>query len=356
MAPLTEFGALILVAFAGGAFGAALGGLQAYSLAGLTIVVGEAAAIVQRRPPPGGPADVGGLDPIGMTADIGLGPALGPHVAFGGAVAAAAYAARRGYMDTAFDYHEAKHVSYPLGTRLDVLVVGGLFGVVGLLLARLSSGLALPWHPVFASIVASAALHRLVFGYPALGDLRANPLDMSPFARGERRTPLDGSDDTGRARYLVEPWLPHQSAWPNVALLGIGVGVFGAFTTAVTGSVFLAFGLTAASLLFVAAGQERMPVTHHMALPPAIAVAGLAGTTNPADLAAAVPLWQVVLVGAGLGALMGVIGELGQRVFYAHADTYFDPSAVAIVVGTFIIALLDILGIFAQDVVPTLGL
>jgi hypothetical protein len=45
-----------------------------------------------------------------------------------------------------------------------------------------------------------------------------------------------------------------------------------------------------------------------------------------------------------------------QRIFYADADTHFDPPAAAIVVSTFLIAVLAAVDTFPQSVwVPTLG-
>lgn len=391
--------ALALVAFAGGAVGAALGALPAFSFAGLVIVVGEAVRIT------GGIAETAGLETLGaggITGSIGLGPALGPHVAFAGGIAATAYAADRGYMDTGFDYHEAKNVTYALGTRPDVLAVGGLFGIIGVAITRVSATFALPWDPIALSIVLSAFLHRLAFGYPLVGRARDGLLDMSPFERGERRPAADGGghrggDTDGAAagggagepavadpddadsgvtpeertgdvrRFVVEPWLPHQYRWTNVALLGAVVGILSAFVTYETGSPFLGFGITAASLVFLNLGMEKTPITHHMAFPAGILVVGLAGAADPsiADgspfvdpgaIGTAVPLWLAVVGGGVIGLVAGLVGELVQRIFYAHADTHLDPPAAAIVVATLLVAALDAVGVLAQDVIPTLGL
>jgi hypothetical protein len=52
------------------------------------------------------------------------------------------------------------------------------------------------------------------------------------------------------------------------------------------------------------------------------------------------------------GALAGVLGELAGRVLYAHADTHLDPPAASIVLTTFLIGLLDVLGLLSQGVIP----
>jgi len=374
---------LLVVAFGGGALGAALGAYPAFALSGFVVVVGEAARLA------GGAtiqtpweASAVTLGTTGVTASVGLGPALGPHVAFGGGAAAAAYAARKGYLDTGFPYYEAKNVTYSLGARADVLVVGGAFGVVGLLLAALSAGTlgaagdlpwpGLPWDPLMGSVVLSAFLHRLAFGYPLVGNVRGDVLDMTPFERGERRRPVAGPAGTGSGgveggsesgavgseadapgRYVVEPWLPHQSGWTSVTLLGAAAGAFGAFVAYATGSALLAFGLAAASTVFLSLGMERAPVTHHMVLPASVLVVGLAGgATGPSAVADALSLPVAAVAGAVAGALAGVLGELAGRVLYAHADTHLDPPAASIVVTTLLIGLLDVLGLLSQGVIP----
>jgi hypothetical protein len=368
---------LLVVAFAGGAFGAALGALPALAVSGFVVVVGEVARVTRGSVAATGAVDPAALGVTGLTASVGLGPGFGPHVVFGGGAAAAAYAARKGYLDTGFDYYEAKNVGYSLGARVDVLLVGGAFGVVGLVLAGLSAGTlgaagdlpwpGLPWDPVMASVVLSAFLHRLAFGYPLVGNVRGDVLDMTPYERGERRRPVAGASgetaggtggSVGAAadaagRYVVEPWLPHQSAWGAVVLLGAAVGVFGAFVAYATGSVFLAFGITLASTAFLALGVERAPVTYHMAFPSSLLVVGLAGgATQPAAIAGALSLPLAVAAGAAMGAFAGVVGELAQRVLYAHADTHLDPPAVAIVVSTFLVAALDVAGLVTQQTTP----
>jgi hypothetical protein len=57
------------------------------------------------------------------------------------------------------------------------------------------------------------------------------------------------------------------------------------------------------------------------------------------------------MVVAGVFGVSGALtGEVVQRVFYAHADTHFDPPAAAIVVNTFFIAVLAIVGVFSTSV------
>jgi len=329
---------LLLVAFAGGAIGAAIGATAALSLAGLSIVVGEVGNYLVGAGP-GDPAATG------LTALIGYGPALGPHVAFAGAVAAAAYVGRRERPNSAFPYHSAKNVYRAIGVRPDAMLVGGTFGVLGYWIATLVWTVGVPVDPVMFSVVATGLLARVAFGYPLFGSLSAGVLDMSPYERGEIRTALSGdAENEGSARPVVEPWATQQYGWQEQAILGLVVGLFGAYVASVTGSYYLAFGIAAALLAFLVVGERRVPVTHHLALPASIVALSLPGAR----------IELVLLSGALFGVLSGLVGELAGRVLYAHADTHVDPPAVAIVITTLLIGLLTTVGIFEQGLIPAL--
>jgi hypothetical protein len=337
---------LIIAAFAGGAFGAALGALPAFCFTGFMVIAGEAANLV------GAEGEVT-LTAANVTGNIGFGMFFGPHVAFAGGAAAAAYAAKKkGAMPEPGDgdYHPGKDIAYALGTRPDVLAVGGIFGIIGMTGTLISTELALPWDPIAIMVVVSAALHRLAFGYPIVGAGDRNLLDMSPFENEEMRAAPDGGADVAadggvvaRDRLAVEPWLPHQYKWGNVAMIGLVAGLLGGFTAITTGSPFLAFGISAASLTFLNLGVEQIPVTHHITLPASTAsLAVFGGQPELATMSAVIAL----VVGGLFGVYGALIGEVVQRVFYAHSDTHFDPPAAAIVVATFTIAILAILGVF----------
>lgn len=331
---------LLLAAFAGGAFGAAVGALQSFSLAGLMIVVGELYALVYRT--------IGADAPVDITDSIGFGVVLGPHVAFGGGAAAVAFAAKRGYLETDFEYHEAKHVTRGLGSRPDVLAVGGLFGMVGYAVATASVALGVPTDPVALGVVLSALAHRVAFGYDLVGADARRLFDMSPFERGERRGDADVVPDGGQAPLVVEPWLPYQYRWGHVTALGAVVGILGAYVAYVTASAFLAFGISVVALAFLCAGVAEIPVTHHMSLPASTVVLASVdggGPVTPGLVAEAVPLGEALLLGAAFGIIGALLGEVAQRVLYAHADTHLDPPAASIVVTTFLIATLALVGL-----------
>ncbi|RBI64035.1 hypothetical protein DMJ13_05920 [halophilic archaeon] len=359
---------MLLAAFAGGAFGAALGALPAFIFTGFMVVAGEAANVVGKAVAGTSAGTASELAAVGITGSIAFGPPFSPAISFAGGVAAAAYASKKGYMESGFDYHNAKDIAFALGTKPDVLAVGGAFGVLGYWFTVVSSTLGMPYDPIAMGVVLSAFAHRLVFGYDLIGDTSTGLLNMKPFEEGNRRvigetaTAEDGGNDpaadggTEEGRFVVEPWLPHQYEWANVATIGLVVGVLAAFIAYETGSPFLAFGISAASLLFLNCGVENIPVTHHISLPAstaalALAPAGVAvSQVPPAEVAAAVPLLPALVVGGVFGVVSALAGEVVQRVFYAHADTHLDPPAAAIVVGTFLVAVLAAVGVFPQAV------
>jgi hypothetical protein len=334
---------MLLAAFAGGAFGASVGALPSFSLAGLLVVVGELYRLVGKT--------LGAETlPVDITGSVAFGVVLGPHVAFGGGAAALAYATKRGYLDTDFDYHQAKEVTRGLGSEPDVLAVGGLFGVVGYWIATLSASLAIPVDPVALGVVGSAFAHRLAFGYSLVGARPSQWFDMGPF---ERRT-TGGEEPVADGGRRVEPWLPYQYRWGNVLTLGVVVGVLGAYVAWLTASPFLAFGISVVALVFVNAGVAEIPVTHHISLPASTAVLALVdapvGALTPTLVAGTVPLSVALLVGAGFGVLGALFGEMSQRVLYAHAETHLDPPAASIVVTSLCLGLLAIAGVLPSAV------
>jgi MFS family permease len=332
---------MLLAAFAGGAFGSSVGALPAFIFTGFMVIAGETANILSGDFLEYISMEAGPLNANTITSSIGFGPVFGPHISFAAGTAASAFAAKKGYMDTGFPYHEAKNITYALGPKPDVMLVGGLFGIVGYWIATLSSALALPWDPIAMGVVLSAVIHRIVFRYPIIGERKNGLLNMKPFETGERRVSAEGSTEK---RFIVEPWLGHQYKWGDVTMLGIVVGILAAFITYKTGSVFLPFGISAATLLFLNLGVEKIPVTHHISLVASTAiVAGTDGAYTESSL------FGMLALGALFGIIAAVCGEFIQRIYYAHSDTHLDPPAAAIVIGTFLIALLAMAGIFPSS-------
>ncbi|MDS0295557.1 hypothetical protein [Halogeometricum luteum] len=353
---------MLVAAFAGGAFGASIGAQPAFIFTGFLVIAGEAGNLAAEAAAGAMNADPAQLSALGLTGSIAFGPVFGPHISFAAGAAASAYAAQKGYMETDFDYFAAKDINYAFGTKPDVLAVGGLFGVAGYGLAQLMTAFAAPWGPVAMAVVLSGVLHRVVFGYDVAGRPAEGWLNMKPFEddrfRDQPQGVTDGgwdetvesepeTDRGGRLnRFLVEPWLPQQYQWTRVAFLGAVAGILGAYTGYASGSVYLVFGISAVSLIFLSIGLEEFPVTHHITFPASTAVFALAPEGASVG---SLPLTQVVVVGAVFGVICALFGELFQRVFYAHGDTHLDPPAAAIVFGTFLVAALSAVGVFPHS-------
>lgn len=271
----------LVAAFGGGVLGAAMGAVPVFIFTGLLAILGVAAASG------GGPE----------LLQVAFGPVLGPHVSFGGGVAAAAYAGSRGVLKTGRDIASAL-----MGTgRMDVLIVGGVFGSAGYLLhwALTATGVAAWTDAIALAVVVSNIVARALFGRTGLfGSVRA--------PHGRRFRPDDSAS-----------WLPWQQEWSHVVVIGIGVGLVASYLAARSGlgvgKETLGFGISTVILTFLVMGH-KVPVTHHISLPAALGVVNGGG----------------VVVGALCGVVGALLGELASRVFLIHGDTHIDPPAVAI--------------------------
>jgi len=359
---------MCIAAFAGGAFGAMIGALHSFIFTGFVIIIGEAINVTGRTIGLNAAGDPATLGSVGLTSNLGFGAVFGPHIAFAGGVAATAYAARKGYMDSGWGYHEGKNIFRAFSChRLDVLAVGGLFGVGGYLLTFALSTVGAPIDPIATSIVVSAFAHRLVLGYSVFGSPHGDGyLDVSPF-ENEEMIVTDGGDGEPEQRLAVEPWIPWMYQWRGVLALGLVAGALAGLIFFTTGSPFLAFGISAASIMILNDGLDddytdfsiTPPLTHHITLcgsAGAFAFSGVALTeATPANIAAAIPMWQALVVGAVFGAIAALIGEISERIVYAHGDTHWDPPATAIALTTLLIGLLATVGVLPSGgYVPTL--
>jgi hypothetical protein len=305
-----------LAAFAGGAFAASIGALPAFIFTGFMVIAGEAAALG------GAEADVTGL--------IGFGPVFGPHISFAAGAAAAAYAAKQGYLD------DGKDIASALGTHnVDVLIVGGLFGVFGFAVVELLNFVEFGTDNIALIVFVSALVHRVAFGYDIVGEITGdNIFDMSPAERGEENAP--------------GIWLPWQYKPQGVAMIGLVGGLLGGFTYIATESVVLVFGISAASLVFLNCGIDDFPVTHHITLPGAVGAFGAAASGFDPTI--------VMLFAVVFGLFGAFMGELCNRVFYAHGKTHVDPPAFGIAASGFLATLLVAVGLFDASFYATFGL
>lgn len=295
----------LLAAFAGGLLGAAIGALPAFIFTGIVVLVGTAANLA------GAPFD--------LVGNVAFGPVLGPHIAWAGGVAAAAYAKKLDILPS------GKDVASPLAGLANpaVLAVGGIFGMGGYLLNQFLSAYTFGMTDTVAlTVTVSSIVARVAFGKTGVFGT------LTPVAAKRGRFTPGGEN----------VWLPWMQDWLQVGVLGLGLGTASAWVTLkvaelapnVAGAgVVVGFGLSAAWLIFLQFGH-KVPVTHHMTLPAAVA-ASVSGS-----------LWIGIVFGV-VGALMG---ETFNRVFHIHGDTHIDPPANAIWSTTLLIMILSKVGLF----------
>jgi len=322
-----------LASFAGGAFGAAIGALPAFIFTGFAVMAGEALALGGGNEAydlgyeTGFTVTEGAMGP--MTGLVGFGPVFGPHISFAAGAAAAAYAAKQGYID------DGKNILWAAGTNhMDVLIVGGLFGLLGFAGTEILNAIAFPTDNIALMVFLSALIHRVAFGYSVIGEITGDGIfDVGPWERDEEEAP--------------GIWLPWQYKWANVALLGVIGGLLGGFLYISTGSPVLGFGISAASLVFLQCGVDNIPVTHHITLPGSVGAFGAVAAGMGAEA-----VMVVALVFGVFGALMG---EVCARVFYMHGKTHVDPPAFAIAASGLLAAVLTAAGVLDGSIWPVIS-
>ena len=139
---------------------------------------------------------------------------------------------------------------------------------------------------------------------------------------------------------------------PAAASDRLTVGILAGFIWLRTGSVFLGYAISAISLLFLNLGVEKIPVTHHITLIGAVGAMVVAGSfgdlstaTFPVGAVETTGSVAALLAAGGFGAISGLLGEVTQRIFYAHSGTHVDPPAMAIALAMVIVAVLAITGV-----------
>ena len=294
----------LIAAFGGGIIGAYMGALPAFILTGVFALVGTAVSIA-------------GGDGSFIINNMAFGSFVGPHIAFAGGVAAAAYAGRKGKLSSGAD------IGSPLNGlgAPDVLVVGGIFGVFGYIVATLIG--MTPLGPLTdlpgITVTISGIVARLLFG----------------------KTGLTGKY-TGKG---PRTWFSTGTTFVYNVVLGGGIGIAvrfvaaavanaapGAWAATISGNfAVMCFGFAAITLVFTQTGSA-MPGTHHIAL--------------PSGLAAVVGISAWGPYGAFLGVVFGILGSLlGDffgNTFNSHCDSHIDPPAFTIFLLTIVVSLIRI--------------
>lgn len=305
----------LAAAFGGGAFGALIGALPAFILTGVVAIAGAAVSLA------GGPDLVVG--------NIAFGSFLGPHIAFGGGVAAAALAAKLKNVKSAMTTSTGDVIDetyIPNGTSIGlslnltedyrVLLVGGVFGMLGFLINYFyGSILHLATDTVALTVATSGIIARLIIGKSGL---------IGKCVKEDGKL-CKGCKKCGRHFFSTGSALGY-----NV-ILGASIGIlvsYVAMSLSNTGvasemlSVFptLCFGISALSLIFAQTGSAT-PATHHITLVAANATI-LSG--NP-------------LIGVIFAVLSCLLGDFVLNTFNSQCDSHIDPPACAIFICTFII-------------------
>ncbi len=269
----------ILASFGGGLFGAAIGALPAFIFTGFIGLVGIAAVVC------GGPAEI--------LNDVTFGSLFGPHIAFAGGVAAAAFAAnKKEYLQSGTD------ISTPLNKYGDpaVLIVGGLFGVIGCLLNNLFVSMNMQLDTPGFTVFILGVLSRILFGETGIF--------------GEKE------DSNGEKREIL---LDGKTLFFHI-VLGFGLGFVISYLVILTQVAALGFCISAALLIFAQMGFE-VPTTHHISM-----VAGYAAMQTG-------DVWIATI----FAILASVIAEIIGRIFNTNCDSHIDPPAATIALCSAII-------------------
>ncbi|MBU4541035.1 MAG: hypothetical protein KJ774_07415 [Firmicutes bacterium] len=298
---------MLIAAFGGGLLATFMGGLQAFIFTGLTVLA----------------AVMGGEFGAPAVGIISFGSWFGPHVAFAGAVAGAAFAMTRNHIENGQD------IVTPLVKFGDpmVLIVGGIFGMVGFLIqyivgpvigtavfdGLLGEGGGAGWtDSVALTVMLSGIIVRLVFG----------------------KTGLTGKTPAGEKR----EWVSTGSRLGFVLTYGAGIGILIGGIAATLGTLGLeggvaeaaylfnmtpviGFAVAAISLIFITCGHY-FEGWHHIVLP-AGSTAVILFTAGAGPIAA--------IIGAAItGMFTAFLGEWAAKTLNSHCDTHIDPPAVVI--------------------------
>jgi hypothetical protein len=306
----------LLICFAGGILGTALGGLWAFVACGFIVLAGCAIIFA------------GGSDFVLM--QVGLGPIFGPHIGFCGGVIAASYAAgiRKNLASAT-----GKDILSPLvATSWDVLLVGGFAAVLTHVVLQIL--VTIPVIKTFDCIALAIVLVSFVARLICHGEM--------PWGNRES---IKTHGWLGTGGYAIS-WVPWMAPPARLAVIGFGVGIFsGALAM---GSKTILDPMAAAGTIS-ATGAFVVPLIIGWALA-AICLAGLNLGTGEIQK---FPVWHCMAILSALaylhfGSLLvaGLVGlggaflqELMARMFWNHGSNHIDPPATAIAVGTFLLNL-----------------
>lgn len=277
-----------LLAFFGGVFGAAIGGATSFILFGLMGIIGIGLIVATG-------SDV-------FLNSVALSPIIGPHVAFAGGVAAAAYMgklSREGKLQTETGEvieFAGSNIFAPLHSfgNTTSLVIGGVFGVIGFaILDILDNVIALKADNIAIVVVVTNIIARLAFGDgQLLSDL---PKEVNKVG-------------------LITNNLLFNILW-SFSLSIVMAGIIDVIQIPLFGFVLGAF-----FLVFIAAGVN-VPMIHHVAL-----IAGMA-----------MQVFGNIWLAGLLGVISMILCEAIGVTFNANAKSHIDPPAATITILSLIL-------------------
>ncbi|SDL52721.1 hypothetical protein SAMN05660337_3200 [Maridesulfovibrio ferrireducens] len=308
----------LVMCFAGGIVGGAIGGLFSFIICGLMVMAGCLVMMAS------------GSD--FMLLQVGLGPIFGPHVGgFASGVAASTYAAA---VSKNHPGGAAKDIlSSLMGTSWDVLLVGGLTALAGHFLLQLFAMIPVvnKTDMIALSVVATALLARLLF---------------------QKEMPWGNSKSIKDFGYLKTDdhkisWIPWMLPLPKMVLYGFGAGVLSA---AMAAQAKAAMDPMVAAGVISAAGAFVVPLIMGWAAAAISLIALQLGTGAIQQ----VPVWHCqailsalaylyfgnILIAGMVGACAALLQELMARMFWNHGSNHVDPPAAAIAVGTLMLNLI----------------
>ena len=289
----------LIAAFGGGAFAASIGALPAFIMTGVFAVVGAAASMA-------GGADAGNI----LVNYFAFGSFFGPHIAFAGGVAAAAYAKKKGISENGADIATAC-AGY---NAPDVLIVGGIFGVIGFLFKEL----------VVMNLFAGTISTRLVTDAPGITVFLSAILVRLVFG-GKLTTASDSISKGGAFGNTIVIGICYSLVVAGVYFAGLEVVPMETFA----GSYHvLIFGMAAVGLVFAEMGQPFFGC-HHIVIIAAETAVQCYNNTNNA--------WMAIIMAIIFGTISAVICDVETKLINSGTDSHIDGPACAIFIMTFVV-------------------
>lgn len=290
----------LLAAFGGGILGASIGALPAFIMTGVTCLIGQA----------------GGSG--AMVGNIAFGSMFGPHVAFAGGVAAAAYAHKVGKLENGADICTA---GFGLNDPM-VLLVGGIFGIIGYLV-KYAFGL------VFGGTVSP----KLATDLPGITVFVSGCVARLAFGKGGLLTPAEnrkalssGAALTNTLLVAVGYSLVAGGVFVSIAEAGL-VDPSVLLDGAVAGWNVTMFGIAAVGLIFAQTGFAYFGC-HHIMIISAFA-AMMAYTTMGA--------FGALIAAVICGVVSALLCDFETNFFNSTTESHIDGPAFAIFIMTFVV-------------------